>query len=109
VADDVGPLDPVGVEDAQDVAHLHLHAVGGHVRRSVGGPEAAQVGREHSEARVDQPRDLVAPQRRRVREAVQEEHGGPLALVDDVQVHPVHGDVHDSAPLARVSMAATIR
>ena len=59
--------------------------------RAVGVAEAAQVGRDRAEAGVDERPHLVAPQPRRVREAVQQQDRLPLALVGDGQLNPVAG------------------
>ena len=57
--------------------------------------EAAQVGRNRSQPDLVERRDLVAPQVRGVREAVQQEHRRPVSLVvhgefDSIAVHPPH-------------------
>ena len=108
VADHGGPLDPERVEQAEHVGDQGRHRVGG--RRRPGGPtaEPAQVRRDHPVPGRDQRRDLVPPQRRRVREAVQQQHRGPAALVDHLERQAVGRDPHAGPPRAldRVTAAA---
>jgi hypothetical protein len=63
--------------------------------------EAAQVGRDRAHAGPDERGDLVTPELRRVRKAVEEQHGRAFALVghgqiDSVPANPVpgHADVN---------------
>jgi hypothetical protein len=81
VADDVRAVDAEAVEDRDRVRdavpdRVRLHGFGA-LRRS----PPAQVGGDAAHPCGGQRLDLVAPQVRRVREAVQQEHRLPRALV----------------------------
>ncbi len=101
VADDVRPLDPERVEQRLHVAEDEREPVVPDVRRPVGGAEAAEIGRDRTEPRPGERRDLTAPEVRGVREPVQEEHGRPRPLVDDVEAEPVRLD----EPAARAGVS----
>ena len=81
VTDDVGAFDAERVEDADDVAGDVENAVALDLDRLRRLAEAAQVGGDHAEPGVEQRRHLVAPQRVRVGEAVEQQHGRSLAFV----------------------------
>jgi hypothetical protein len=94
VPDDVGAVDTDGVEDPDDVPDERrqrvLRDALGPVRRA----ETTQVRCDDPVAGADQRGDLVAPQRRRVGEPVQQQHRRPVALVDDVEGQFVDRDGH---------------
>jgi hypothetical protein len=117
VPDHRGALDAPLVQQRQDVGHRVVDPV----RRDVLGPvavaEPAQVGRDHPVPGRDEGPDLGAPQRRAVREAVQQHHGGPLPRVEHGQGDVRQGDADRrgegghavSRPAAGTTCASTAR
>ena len=81
-------FDAAVVEDAQRVLHGEEHVCRRDIGRDVGLAECALVGCDDSVARVDERRDLVAPQVGRVGPAVQQQHGlafaGPVSTTRNV-------------------------
>jgi hypothetical protein len=66
--------------------------------RPVGLAEPAEIRCDDAEAGLDERRHLVAPEARRVREAVEQQHRRPLALVEHRERHavaldPSHGRI----------------
>src|SRR5690606_7265567 len=92
VADHVRPFDAERHGERDDVVDDGLHPVRLDLLRLAGVAEAAQVGRDHPEAALDQRRDLVAPQVGGVGEAVQQHDRGALPLVEIGDVHAVDVD-----------------
>src|SRR5262249_33218977 len=85
------------VEDAGGIAdklgqEVRLDALG-----SIAAPAAAQVGRDRVEPGPGERRQLVPPDLSGVREAVQQQHGRPVALLDEVEAEAVCLDVHACA------------
>jgi hypothetical protein len=92
VADDVGRLN---AESVQDPGHVHDRVpqrVGGHAVRPVRTAEPAHVRCDDPEPPSSQERDLVPPQARRIRPAVQQNHRDAASVLLDVQGDAVHLD-----------------
>jgi hypothetical protein len=96
VADDTGLLDLERVEDRDEVGDGAAQAVRLDRGRPVGRAEAAHVRRDRPQPGVRERVHLVAPQMRRVREAVHEQdrRRAALALVADLELDPVAADAH---------------
>jgi hypothetical protein len=88
VPDDVGSVDAESVEDAQDVGDQGRNPVLLHPIGPARGAEAAPVWRDHSVTSPDELGDLVPPQSCEIREAVQQQDGRPVPLVEDVKGKP---------------------
>src|SRR5207237_10632491 len=97
VAYDPHTFDVERVEDREHVRKAVADPVRVDFGRLLGVAEPAEVGRDHAEARVDERRDLVAPDVMRVRKAVQEQHRRPAALVEDGELDAVTLDPPDQA------------
>ena len=85
MSDDVGALDAERVENRDHVRD----AVGDRVLLDAFRPlrlaEAAQVGRDHALAGLDERRDLMSPEPRRIGKPVEQEYRGAAALVEHGQ------------------------
>jgi hypothetical protein len=98
VPDDVGTLDTERVEDGDHVGDASCDRIVLDRSRLVGLAEAAEVGCDHAHACAGERRCLVPPQVGRVGEAVEQQHGPALTLVEYRQVHSVARDVAHRAP-----------
>ena len=99
VPDDVRALDSEPAEDDPNVAEAAHDPVVLDRRGTIGLAVAAQVGREDAEPRLDQRGYLLPPHVRGVREAVQQEHRRPVALVEERQLDPVPCDAPHAVSL----------
>jgi hypothetical protein len=92
VPDEDGLVDAELVEDADEVAGEVEDVVGLDRLRAARAAVAPLVRREDPVAGSGQRRDLAPPRVGELGEPVGEDDGGPLALVDHVEVDPVGGD-----------------
>ena len=92
VTDEPHFLDPERIEQCSQIGHEFVDHVIAFARLDLALAASARVERDHAVAGVDEDRNLVAPDRVVVREAVHEQHVRALALGDDVELDIVDPD-----------------
>ena len=92
VADEPHFCDPERIEQRHQIGYKLVDRVVALARLDLALAASACVERDHAVAGIDERRNLVAPDRVVVRETMHEQHGGALALGDDVELDIVDPD-----------------
>jgi len=108
VADEPHLRDPERIEQRNQVGHELVDRVVALARLYLAFAAAARIECDHAVARIDERRNLVAPDRVVVGEAVHEQHVRAVALDDDVErdivdPHPAVVDCHVASGRDKVS------